>query len=131
MTRRLVQENTRVVIEPSPRLWSRPGRLDNAVYLANEAARIKAEVKRHVDDYAHVYVQADIVTACGYSEYSDDGDGNRLHLWPECCTQDQVDFFTEHEAESDYWFLTTGLMEDPEYLQEFRQGLHQNKAATA
>jgi hypothetical protein len=131
MTRRLVQENTRVVIEPSPDWgWSRRGRLDNAVYLAAEAARIKAEVMRHIDDYAHVYVLADIVTACGYTEHSDDGDGNRLHLWPECCTRDQADFFTEHKAESDYWFLTSGLT-NPEYLQEFRQGWHQNKVATA
>lgn len=116
MTRTVRKVNIRVEVEPRPQPYLYTPE-DREKYRMEEAERIKEEIRRHVDDYAHVSVQWDVETQC--DTWGTDAEGNALDQWPACCTEDQQEFYTEHAHESDEWFAQHGL-DDPEELAEWR-----------
>ena len=125
MTRNVRKTNVRVVLEPSRTFTFRISTPEETErHALREAERIVEEVRRHVDDVGSAGVHYDLETFCSTREWAVDDYGDSLGRWPECCGDDQADFYNDHKDESDDWFTKHG-MTDPEYLQEFRAGHHQ------
>lgn len=118
--RRVEKQNIRVVVDisdPWLLLDKSPEALERARLAIAE--RVKKDILRHIDDIEGVAVIADTVTVCDVNGWPE-GDGNLLDRWPECCDEDQVEFFRQHRSESDEWFAAAG-MGDPDWLAELRE----------
>lgn len=124
MPRTVRKTNIRVTVYPrSP--WNFGNRTPESIERAelDQAEQILADIRRHVDNYGQAMLTYDLVTYCSTYEWEEDSEGNALDKWPNCCSDDQYEFYAKHAAESDEWFAEHG-MNDPEYLAEFRAGLH-------
>lgn len=123
--RKLREEDIRVVVTPRRDVdygWMSMSVRDperNANHMREEAERIVNEIRRHVSDFADVRVESTPVTVCGSDPWVIDDNGNTTRWWPNCCFVDQQEYFDMHAHESDDWFDAHG-MDDPDYLQEFR-----------
>ena len=125
MTRTVRKTNIHVVIEPTQEFIFRMSTLESAErHSLRESHRILEEVRRHVDDLGTVSLAYELETYCSTHEWTVDSEGDALDRWPACCRNDQADFYGEHKDESDTWFTRHGL-DDPTYMQEFRDGMHQ------
>lgn len=126
--RKLVKKEIRVTVYPRSRTdfgWASFSNRDTPEeteeYEMRAVQDIMQEINRHVDGVGNAYVEWDLVTVCGHHGYVDDG--NVLNQWPQCCFEDQKEFYQEHRDETDEWFVEHG-MDDLDYLDEFRAGEH-------
>jgi hypothetical protein len=123
--RRVLKTNIRVVVHPRREGhygWATIGGVgtpeSHERHEMEEAERIHAQIKRHVDDFEQVSIAYDYATYCR-DGLTVDREGRGLDQWPNCCSADQQEFYDGHASEDDDWFFAHG-MEDPDYLDEFR-----------
>ena len=127
--RKVVKQDFRVTVYPRSRTdfgWASISNHDSPAekekYEKKAADEILREINRHVDNISNAHVEYETITYCR-DGWTSDAEGNSLNRWPECCFEDQKEFYQEYEDESDEWFFEHG-MDDPGYLDEFRAGEH-------